>query len=87
MILINKGETKKVVFYLTPTLSPIYYLFQFISNDTANITLMMSNNTSTTTQFQSFTFSEGSSATQSGGFTLNPGSYDYEIYQSIYPLY
>jgi len=83
MILINKGETKKVYFTLTPTFFPTYYIFEFVSNDTGNLTYMLADDVSNNpTVYSTFTFSEGSSATMSGGFTLNPGTYDYNVYQT-----
>ena len=84
MILINKFETKKVYFTMTPTISPVYYLFNFISNDTGNTTQMMANNLSNTSAYQSFIFVEGSTQSMNGGFILNPGTYDYEIYEMAY---
>ena len=84
MILINKGETKKVYFTLSPTISPVYYLFKFISNDTGNISYMMSDNLSSTSAYSAFMFIEGSTYSTAGGFIANPGTYDYEIWQTAY---
>lgn len=84
MILINKGETKKVFFQLTPTISPVYYLFQFQSNDTGNLTYMMSDNLSSVSNYKSFLFVEGGTNSVAGGFTLNPGTYDYQVYETAY---
>jgi len=81
---INKNETKKVFFTLTPTLATPYYIFRFVSNDTSNVTLMGNIDVSTNASFQAFTFSEGSTYSTSGGFILNPGSYDYTIYETQY---
>lgn len=82
MILIQKGQTKLVSFYLTPTLTNPYYIFRFFSNDTNNETLMISGNTSQYSHFQTFTFSESGNNPLNGGFTLIPGTYDYQVYQS-----
>jgi hypothetical protein len=82
MILINETETKKVYFYLTPTIPNPYYLFRFISNDTGEETLMISENNSTVGHFQSFTFSSGGTQSLLGGFSVIPGTYDYEVYQT-----
>ena len=60
MILINEFETKKVFFYLQPTITNPKYLFRFISNDTSEETLMISENTSLFNHYQSFTFSNNS---------------------------
>jgi len=91
MILINKAETKKVYFTLNPSISPVYYLFEFASNDTGNLTYMMAaDNSSYQSVYHSFTFSErgtySTTATQSvnGYFTVNPGTYDYRIYETSY---
>lgn len=81
---INKNETKKVFFTLTPTLSDPYYIFRFVSNDTSNVTLMGQEDISTDPSFQTFTFSEGSTYSTVGGFTLNPGTYDYSVYETQY---
>lgn len=81
---INKNETKKVFFTLTPTLATPYYIFRFVSNDTSNVTLMGNVDVSTDASFQAFTFSEGSTYSTAGGFILNPGSYDYTIYETQY---
>ena len=84
MILINKGETKKVYFNITPTINPVYYLFEFTSNDTGNLTYMMSNNLSNVSSYTAFLFVEGGTNSIAGGFTVNPGTYDYQILQTPY---
>ena len=84
MILINKEETKKVFFTLTPTISPVYYLFEFQSNDTGNLTYMMSDNLSSVSSYKSFLFIEGGTNSTAGGFTVNPGTYDYQIFETPY---
>ena len=81
MILINKGETKPVYFNLTPTLDPVYYIFLFTSNDTGNTYSMIADNVSSNpTVYQTFMFVEGGTNSYAGGFTVNPGTYDYNIY-------
>lgn len=60
MILINEFQTKKVYFYLQPTIVNPKYLFKFTSNDTNEETLMISPNTSQFSNYQSFTFSNNS---------------------------
>jgi hypothetical protein len=85
MILINKGETKPVYFNLTPTLDPVYYIFLFTSNDTGNTYSMIADNVSSNpTVYQTFMFVEGGTNSYAGGFTVNPGTYDYNIYESSY---
>jgi hypothetical protein len=84
MILINEGQTKKVYFYLTPTITNPYFLFKFSSNNTGNDTLMISENLSSWSFYQSFTFSNGSTYSFLGGFDLIPGTYDYVIYETQY---
>jgi hypothetical protein len=84
MILINKGETKKVYFNVTPTINPVYYLFEFTSNDTGNLTYMMSDNLSNINSYQAFLFVEGGTNSVAGGFTVNPGTYDYQLLQTPY---
>jgi hypothetical protein len=64
----------------------VFYLFSFTSNDTGNTVLMMSENNSAFNHFQSFTFSEGSTASMTGGFTLIPGTYDYIVRQTSFPV-
>lgn len=84
MILLNQQESKKVYFYLTPTLQNPTYVFKFSSNDTGNNVVVISQNLSPYSHFQAFTFSEGSGTQLTGGFTLIPGTYDYEVWESIY---
>lgn len=84
MIILNRGEIKKVFFYLTPTLQNPSYIFRFKSNDTGNEVVVLSENNSTATNFQSFTFSEGSGGVLNGGFNLISGTYDYEVWESIF---
>jgi hypothetical protein len=84
MILISENETKKIYFYLTSTIPNPTFIFKFISNDTENETLMISENLSQYPTYQSFTFSNGSTYSLLGGFDLIPGTYDYVIYQSQY---
>lgn len=91
MILINKGESKKIYFTIDPTISPVYYLFEFVSNNTNNKTYMMADDISTNSSaYKAFLFQEGSTQSMSGGFILNPGTYDYNLYetgtQSLDPL-
>ena len=84
MIILNQQQSKKVFFYLTPTLQTPNYVFRFTSNDTGNATEIISPNNSGVSHFQSFTFSEGSGTNLTGGFTLKPGTYDYEVWESQY---
>ena len=86
MILITEGQTKKVYFTLQPTIPNPYFIFKFTSNDTGTDTLISSPNLSTFPHFQSFTFSEGSGVSASGGFDLIPGTYDYEVWESQFPV-
>lgn len=85
MIRINKDEEKAVYFTLSEkaTISPSYYIFEFVSNDTGNSVLMTANDfSSNTNRYNVFTFSEGSSDDLNGGFTLGEGTYDYKVWQS-----
>ena len=91
MITIQKGETKKVIFTLNEKgvdkkTSPIYsgdvyYIFDLKSNDNRVNTVFTALDTSLSkNRYNSFTFSEGVTATMSGGFVLDVGSYDYTVY-------
>lgn len=83
MILINKGENKKIYFTINPTIVPVYYLFEFVSNDTGNKTYMMADDISTNSLvYKTFLFQEGSTQSMAGGFIANPGTYDYNLYQT-----
>jgi len=87
MIRINKDETKEVIFTLTEksTLSTPYYLFEIVSNDTGNKVYFTNDDFSFNTErFNSFTFSEGGPDPLNGGFTLDPGSYDYFVWETEY---
>lgn len=76
MILINKGETKKIYFYVDQP----YVLFNLKSNDTDRITLIGATNGSSTSAYSWFTFTEGAGASASGGFTLDEGTYNVELW-------
>ena len=87
MIRLTKGETQSVYLTLTEkaTLNNPYWLFEFISKDTGNKTYVLADDFSgNTARFNSFTFSEGSTATASGGFTLDAGTYDYQVWETQY---
>jgi hypothetical protein len=86
MILINKNENKVVYLTLTEkaTLTNPKWLFQFRSNDTNVDTLMMATAFSNNERFNAFTFSEGSTASFDGGFILEPGTYDYSVWETEY---
>jgi hypothetical protein len=77
MISILKGQTKKVYFYLG---TQSYALFNLKSNDTDRITLIGATNGSPSSAYSWFTFSEGSGLSASGGFTLDEGTYNVEIW-------
>jgi hypothetical protein len=65
------------------TLSNPVYLFQFQSKLTGDNTLVTADDFSQNLErYNSFTFSEGSGASASGGFTLDAGNYDYFVWAS-----
>lgn len=80
MILIKKGETKRFYFYLEG--NPQYANFYLKSNDTDRVTIIGSTNGSTSAAYDWFTFSEGSGLTAAGGFTLDEGTYNVEIWST-----
>lgn len=87
MININKGETKVAIFTLTEksTLSNPYYLFEFQSDDTGNKTYITADDFSgNTPRYNSFTFSSDGIDPLDGGFTLDPGRYDYYVWETEY---
>lgn len=87
MIRIQKGETKEVVFTLKEkgSLSTPYYFFSLYSNDNNTTTLFSADDISNNKdRYNSFTFSEGVTATHSGGFNLPVGTYDYTVYETQY---
>jgi hypothetical protein len=45
---------------------------------------MISENISQFSNYQTFTFSNGSTQSLLGGFDLIPGTYDYVLYESVY---
>jgi hypothetical protein len=88
MIRITKGTSQSVYLTLTEktTLTNPYFLFEFISNDTGNKTYVTCNDFSDNTErFNRFTFSSslGVGAT-AGGFDLDGGTYDYQIWETQY---
>lgn len=68
------------------TLNNPYFLFEFISNDTGNRTYITADDYSgNTLRFNCFTFSEGTaSGATAGGFSLIPGTYDYQVWETEY---
>jgi len=84
MIRIQKGESKLVIFTLKEksVLTNPNYIFEFNSNDNRFSTYITATNSSISDRYDSFTFSEGVTATFSGGFNLDPGQYDYKVWET-----
>lgn len=85
MIRIAQDETKRVVLTLKEKseLDVPFYIFEVTSIENRDVTLFTGEDTSLNKdRYNSFTFSEGVTATFSSGFDLDVGNYNYKVYET-----
>lgn len=80
MILITYNTEKNIVLTLAPGPFDQYYLFEFISKITGEKLLMLAPTISLTNDFQKFLFKHNGSNPDGGGFILDVGDYNYNVY-------
>ena len=84
MINIAENETKLVYLTLNEkvTIENPYFVFKITDQQTLSETIFTQEDTSTDEDFNIFSFTNGSTFSYNGGFTLSRGSYDYTVYES-----